>query len=246
MSNDLEKKVRSWAWHRLVFLADRISPEDAFRATGYSMRLVRGTGWKFEEHDGENGVQLWYKGVREYDEHAYDKYDEAHVIGHTTLSVGNLRLSSDMTPEEVEKATRNALWWGIELMRRVRLDDDGCSVNFDHIVMLERKNGYQFVRLVSGSTVGLKDVYPLAHELFRLSEDVWVNPKYVSTVGIGYNKDAAFRDVMASSIQRPDDYYKQIQVETVLGSNFAVWPDLYRLDELDYLAGLLLDGETND
>jgi hypothetical protein len=126
-------------------------------------------------------------------------------------------------------------------MRRVKLDDDGCSVNFDHIVTVERKEDYQIARLVSGSTVGLEDVYPVAHELFRLSRDVWVNPEYVSTVGIGYNKDAAFKDVMAN-ITRADDYYKQIQVETVLGKNHAVWANLYELDELDSLAGLLLDG----
>lgn len=127
-------------------------------------------------------------------------------------------------------------------MRRVKLDDDGCSVNFDHVVMVERKKDYQIAHLVSGSTVGLKDVYPLAHELFQLSKDVWVNPEYVSTVGIGYNKDAAFVDVMAD-IHRDNDYYKQIQVETVLGRNSVVWANLYELDELDSLAGLLLDGE---
>ena len=126
-------------------------------------------------------------------------------------------------------------------MRRVRLDDDGCSVNFDHIVAVERKSDYQIAHLVSGSSVGLKDVYPLAHELFRLSRDVWVNPEYVSTVGIGFNKNAAFKDVMAS-IKRDDDYYMQIQVETVLGRNSVFWANLYELDELDNLAGLLLDG----
>lgn len=128
-------------------------------------------------------------------------------------------------------------------MRRVKLDDDGCSVNFDHIVMVERKNDRVLAWLVSGSNVYLQDVYPVAHELFRLSRDVWVNPKYVSTVGIGFNKDAAFKDVMAS-IKRDDDYYKQIQVETVLGRNSVVWANLYELDELDNLAGLLLDGDA--
>lgn len=128
-------------------------------------------------------------------------------------------------------------------MRRVKLDDDGCSVNFDHIVMVERKNDYQIAHLVSGSTVGLVDVYPLAHELFRLSEDVWVNPEYVSTVGIGYNKDAAFKDVLAG-VDRDNDYYKQIQVETVLGRNSVAWASLYELDELDNLAEYLMGGEN--
>lgn len=129
------------------------------------------------------------------------------------------------------------------MMRRVKLDDDGCSVNFYHIVAVERKNDYQIAHLVSGSTVALKDVYPLAHELFRLSRDVWVNPQYVSTVGIGYNKAAAYKDMMAN-VDRDNDYYKQIQVETVLGRNHALWANLYELDELDNLAGLLLDGDA--
>jgi hypothetical protein len=73
---DLEKKLRSWVWHRLVFLADRISPEDAFRCTGYSIRLNVLEGWVFEQHDGKNGVMLWYKGSKNYDEHAYDRFDE--------------------------------------------------------------------------------------------------------------------------------------------------------------------------
>lgn len=125
-------------------------------------------------------------------------------------------------------------------MRRVKLDDDGCSVNFDHIVMVERKNDRALAWLVSGSNVYLQNVYPATHELFRLSEDVWVNPKYVSTVGIGFNKDAAFKDVMAK-VDRDNDYYKQIQIETVLGRNSVVWADLYELDELDNLAGLLMN-----
>lgn len=68
------EKLRSWAWERLVFLADRISPEDAFRCTGYSMRQTR-EGWKFEEHKGM-GFKLWYKGSREYEEHKYDGFDD--------------------------------------------------------------------------------------------------------------------------------------------------------------------------
>lgn len=109
---DWEKKVRSWAWHRLVFLADRISPEDAFRATGYSMRLTRGSGWKFEEYDGENGVQLWYKGSREYNEHSHDRYDEEPVISSTVISTGpgGIRLSADTTPEYLQRMLRTARW----------------------------------------------------------------------------------------------------------------------------------------
>lgn len=118
------------------------------------------------------------------------------------------------------------------------MDDDGCSVNFNHIVMVERKNDIQYATLVSGSTVGLVDVYPLVYDLFQLSKDVWVNPEHVSTIGIGYNKSAAYKDAM-NNVDRPIDYYKQIEVQTVLGRNYSVWPDLYTLDELNYLAELL-------
>jgi hypothetical protein len=123
-------------------------------------------------------------------------------------------------------------------MRRIKLDDDGCSVNFNHIVMVEKKDDYQFARLVSGVTVGLWDVYPLVHDLFQLTKDVWVNPEHVSTVGIGYNKSAAYKDAM-NGVDKPNDDYKQIEVQTVLGRNYSVWPDLYTLEELDYLAELL-------
>lgn len=98
---DWEKKVRTWAWERLVFLADRISPEDAFRYTSYSMRMRKGHGWVFEEHDGKNGVKLWYKGSREYKEHAYDGYDEEPEI----------KVSSDMAQEDLERSAKNLLWW---------------------------------------------------------------------------------------------------------------------------------------
>lgn len=70
------EKLRSWIWHRLVFLADRISPKDAFRAPGYSMRLRKDQGWVFEPYDGKHGVELWYRGSRDYDEHSHDGYDE--------------------------------------------------------------------------------------------------------------------------------------------------------------------------
>lgn len=126
-------------------------------------------------------------------------------------------------------------------MRRVKLDDDGCSVNFDHIVAVERKDGRVLAWLVSGTNLYLQDVYPVAHDLFRLSKDVWVNPQYVSTVGLGYNKDAAFKDVL-DGVDRDNDYYKQIAVETVLGRDRTLWAGYYELDELDNLAELLLGG----
>lgn len=66
------KEVRSWIWERLVFLADRISPEDAFRATGLYIHLKKGEGWVLDD----KGVQVWYKGEAEYKEHSHDGYEE--------------------------------------------------------------------------------------------------------------------------------------------------------------------------
>jgi len=82
--------VRSWVWHRLVFLADRISPEDAFRCTGMRTHLKKGVGWVLDD----KGVELWYKGQKEYDEHSHDGYDEA-----------------EMTDEEVERYVKSVLYW---------------------------------------------------------------------------------------------------------------------------------------
>lgn len=111
---DLEKKLRSWVWHRLVFLADRISPEDAFRYTSYSMRLRKGHGWVFEEHDGKNGVKLWYKGSREYNEHSHDRYDEAVTSGVMSTGPGGINISSaGLSDEDVDKLAKSALWWGL-------------------------------------------------------------------------------------------------------------------------------------
>lgn len=129
-------------------------------------------------------------------------------------------------------------------MRRVKLDDDGCSVNFDHIVMVEKIDNYAVARLVSGSTVTLKNVYSVAYDLIEVSIDpwVWVNPVHVSTVGVGYNSAASIRDVMDNKELGDTDHYTQVQIETVLGKNHYVWSDIYGVDEIDYLAGLLLDG----
>jgi hypothetical protein len=102
------EKLRSWIWHRLVFLADRISPEDAFRCTGYSMRLRKGHGWVFEPHDGRNGVKLWYKGDRSYKEHSHDGYGEETLVTNTWFSG-----ETGLTDEEVERAAKNALRWSL-------------------------------------------------------------------------------------------------------------------------------------
>lgn len=118
----------------------------------------------------------------------------------------------------------------------------GGFVNLNHIVMVERRDGIQFARLVSGATVALADIYPLAHELFKVSGDTWVNPVHVSVVGVGYNKNAAFRDIMKDR-EKDDQDYTQVRVETVLGTNHQIWSDIYGVDEVDYLAELLDQGE---
>lgn len=108
---DLEKKLRSWVWHRLVFLADRISPEDAFRATGLRIHLKKGVGWVLDD----KGVQIWYKGMKEYNEHSHDGYDDGPVITESSFSTGpgGITISSNMSGEEVQRIVSNATYWGL-------------------------------------------------------------------------------------------------------------------------------------
>lgn len=109
---DLEKKLRSWAWERLVFLADRISPEDAFRKmSGLTVQLKVGEGWVLNRSRDGKGVPIWYRGQQSYDDHRHDGYDEAPVITNTVFAVGGIRLSSDVTPEDIEKTINDALRW---------------------------------------------------------------------------------------------------------------------------------------
>jgi hypothetical protein len=55
------KPLHSWLWHRLVSLADRISPEDAFRQTHLRFRFVEQVGIVVTE-DTAAGCPLWRKG----------------------------------------------------------------------------------------------------------------------------------------------------------------------------------------
>lgn len=111
---DWEKKARSWAWERLVFLADRISPEDAFRKmSGLTVQLKVGEGWVLNSSRDGKGVPIWYRGQQSYDDHRHDGYDEGPVALKTVISTGGITLSSDMTEEEAERVVRNALWWGV-------------------------------------------------------------------------------------------------------------------------------------
>ena len=124
------------------------------------------------------------------------------------------------------------------------LDDDGCSVNLKYVVSVERdpfKAKEGIARLVSGSTVRLKDVYPTALELVKIghSPDVWVNAKYVCVVDIGFNRDAAYRDVSDAAFDATSDKYMQIRVETVLGEKHTLWCNTHEAEEVGHLAQIM-------
>ena len=123
-------------------------------------------------------------------------------------------------------------------MRRLKVDPSGCSINLDHIVMVEKTKEWILAWMVTGSSIVLSDVYPAAHDLVAVSPGVWVNPKHVVVVDVGYNKDQAFRDVMNNKNVQ-DGNYMQVRLETVLGEKKYVWSDIYGVDELDSLADLL-------
>lgn len=73
---DQVNKLRSWIWHKLVYLADRISPEDAFRSFGggYAVRLRKGEGWVLDK-DGV-GVPIWYQGEDSYRKNSHLGYED--------------------------------------------------------------------------------------------------------------------------------------------------------------------------
>lgn len=96
-------KLRSWAWHRLVYLADRISPENAFRATGLHIHLKKGVGWVLNTSGDRKGIPVWYRGSQTYDDHAYDGYDESPVVS----------VTEGMSNEEIERLCKSALYWNM-------------------------------------------------------------------------------------------------------------------------------------
>lgn len=125
------------------------------------------------------------------------------------------------------------------MKNNVKLNEHGSAVNFDHIVAVERTDDWQIARLVSGSTVVLKDIYPVVHDLFQVSTDVWLNPEHVSVIDVGYNKSIAYKDMMAESYTHRAEDYMRVRVETVLGPVHTYWSNLYGVDEVGYLVRLL-------
>lgn len=58
--------MKRWMAMRLRFLADRIHPDTAPRAAGFSFTFERGQGVVFDDQ-GRRGCPLWYLGHAEYD-----------------------------------------------------------------------------------------------------------------------------------------------------------------------------------
>lgn len=67
--------MRRWLWRKLIYLADRVAPDDAFRRMGSSFTFERGIGIVFHEN-GERGCPMWY--------HTPD-YDRAHTEARNPL-----------------------------------------------------------------------------------------------------------------------------------------------------------------
>lgn len=67
---EVNQRIRTWAWNKLVHLADRVSPHDAFRRTSGTFTFERHRGIVFHYPDGP-GCPVWYYGpdyTRAHDE----------------------------------------------------------------------------------------------------------------------------------------------------------------------------------
>lgn len=69
----MRRPLKRWAWDRLVYAADRIAPDEAFRCTGLRLRFNHTTK-RFEvsqfapaSDDWDDGCQIWYRGKAESD-----------------------------------------------------------------------------------------------------------------------------------------------------------------------------------
>ena len=73
MSERWKRRFRSKVWFWLICLADRISPEDAFRLTPIKYRFVLGKGIVTTTKDNEPGCPLWAQDS--FRDLAYDQGD---------------------------------------------------------------------------------------------------------------------------------------------------------------------------
>lgn len=64
----IASKMRSWLWHRLIHLADRIEPDQSFRCMNMTFTFERGVGIVFHE-GGERGCMMWYRTPDYYRAH---------------------------------------------------------------------------------------------------------------------------------------------------------------------------------
>lgn len=64
-------RLRKWLWLHLIFLADRIAPDEAFRCTGFSFEFVQNVG--FAVNDEGHGCPIWYSGRADY-ERAWERH----------------------------------------------------------------------------------------------------------------------------------------------------------------------------
>lgn len=62
----MSKRIRAFIWWQLIYLADRICPEQAFRRTGVTFYFVEGKGVVTEFATGR-GCPLWHQGKADYE-----------------------------------------------------------------------------------------------------------------------------------------------------------------------------------
>ena len=130
-----------------------------------------------------------------------------------------------------------------------RLDDDGCSVNLKYVVSVELDPFVEkqlILHMVSGSKRWLKNTDVASLGLVRVAvfPDVWVNPEYVCSVDVAFNKDAALADAFKSDFSlESNEKYMQVRVETVLGEGHWLWADTYGVKDVGWLVQALKDKE---
>lgn len=77
--------MRRWLALRLHFLADRMAPEDAFRATHLRFTFETGQGIVVRD-DSNRGCRLWYRGEADYEKAHADSINPPIRINWNELS----------------------------------------------------------------------------------------------------------------------------------------------------------------